>query len=83
LRRFFVSRYSPKGGHFAMSQPALHLRALPGDYAVCRLASAAELDWGGLVTFVGKTDGELSLVCESARVPASALLRAAGCKISA
>ena len=66
-----------------MSQPALHLRALPGDYAVCRLASAAEIDWGGLLTFVGKTDGELSLVCESARVPASALLRAAGCKISA
>ena len=74
----------------ASSPAALRLRLFPEAYSVCRLASASGVDESGRLTFLSRTDEELSLVCESDRVPADALARedgwraleAAGCEIA-
>ena len=74
----------------ASSPAALRLRLFPEAYSVCRLASASGVDESGRLTFLSRTDEELSLVCESDRAPADALARedgwraleAAGCEIA-
>ena len=56
------------------------MRLKPLDYqlTICKVATLEDLDlWGGLV-FVGKSEGELSLVCETARVPDVTLAREDG-----
>lgn len=50
----------------------LALRPLPGEYAVCRLDPAADVPaWalGGAFFSVSRSADELSVLCESARVP--------------
>lgn len=74
----------------ASSPAALRLRLFPEAYSVCRIASASGVDGSGRLTFLSRTDEELSLVCESAKAPADALARedgwraleAAGCEIA-
>lgn len=74
----------------ASSPAALRLRVFPEAYSVCRIASASGVDGSGRLTFLSRTDKELSLVCESDRAPADALARedgwraleAAGCEIA-
>jgi hypothetical protein len=50
----------------------LQLRALPGDYAVCKLDPAVAVpDWADGFGFVSvsRTPAELSIVCRAERVP--------------
>lgn len=56
----------------------MHLHLLNNHYSVCKLTDLAEIDWAGEITFVGKTDEELSLVCETRCVPPNALIREDG-----
>lgn len=56
----------------------MQLRLLSGAYSVCKITDAAEIDWSGEVTFVGKTPDELSLVCETALVPLNTCTREDG-----
>ena len=53
----------------------MQLKLLDGEYTVCQIADTAHIDRSGKLTFVGKTDDELSLVCETALVPRAALAR--------
>ena len=53
----------------ASSPAALRLRLFPEAYSVCRIASASGVDESGRLTFLSRTDEELSLVCESAKAP--------------
>lgn len=50
------------------------------DYAltVCKVASVDDVDLSGELVFVGKTDEEVSLVCETCNVPAGAVEREDG-----
>ena len=74
----------------ASSPAALRLRVFPEAYSACRIASASGVDESGRLTFLSRTDEELSLVCESDRAPVDALARedgwraleAAGCEIA-
>lgn len=74
----------------ASSPAVLRLRVFPEAYSVCRIASASGVDESGRLTFLSRTDEELSLACESDRAPADALARedgwraleAAGCEIA-
>lgn len=56
----------------------MQLAILKGAYSVCRVGSLDAIDWSGPLTFVGRTPEELSLVCETARIPASASARQDG-----
>lgn len=56
----------------------MKLRILSRKYSVCKIADAARIDWSGEVTFVDKTPDELSLVCETALVPAETHAREDG-----
>ena len=52
----------------------IQLRALPGDYAVCKLDQAAAIpDWadGNGFVSISRTPEVLSIVCRTERVPAS------------
>ena len=46
----------------ASSPAALRLRVFPEAYSVCRIASASGVDESGRLTFLSRTDEELSLV---------------------
>jgi len=48
------------------------LKQLNKDFSVCKLISPEHVDLTAPFTFVSKTDDELSLVCETARVPPNA-----------
>lgn len=54
------------------------LEVLPQALSVCKLSQASEIDLSRPFCFVGITDGELSLVCETDRVPPSPLAREDG-----
>ena len=56
----------------------MKLHLLDGGYSVCKLHSLSQIDWSGELTFVGKTDEELSLVCETARAPSAVLAQEDG-----
>lgn len=56
----------------------MRLSVLRGTYTVCKIRDARQVDWSGGLTFVGRTPEELSLVCETARVPSGALEREDG-----
>lgn len=50
----------------------MNLKRIPGDFSVCRLSGPADLrslDMNSGFWFLGKTDEELSLVCETPAVP--------------
>ena len=46
------------------------LEILPYDLTVCKISSTADIPLGTDFFFFGKTDEELSLVCETSAVPA-------------
>ena len=56
----------------------MQLVVLDGAYSVCRAKGLNEIDWSGPLTFVGRTPEELSLVCETSRVPPGASARQDG-----
>lgn len=56
----------------------MRLEILPGSYSVCKLADFSGVDMRGAYCFLGKTDDEISLVCESGAVPANPLAREDG-----
>lgn len=54
------------------------LEVLQAELSVCQVRELRAEDLSGSPVFVGKTDEELSLVCESSRVPENALAREDG-----
>lgn len=58
--------------------PALQLETLPQEFGVCKLAELPVELLEDEFCFVGKTDAELSVVCETAHVPHGALVREDG-----
>ncbi len=56
----------------------LKLKSLPLDLTVCKLATLDQLDLSAGFFFVGRTDEEISLVCETSRVPENTLAREDG-----
>ena len=56
----------------------LKLKSLPLDLTVCKLATLDQLDLSAGFFFVARTDEEISLVCETARVPENTLVREDG-----
>jgi hypothetical protein len=56
----------------------LKLKSLPLDLTVCKLATLDQLDLSAGFFFVARTDEEISLVCETARVPENTLAREDG-----
>ena len=51
------------------------LEFLPLNFSVCQIEDAAQADMTAPFTFLSRTDTEISLVCESARVPQNVLRR--------
>ncbi|MBQ3866026.1 MAG: ACT domain-containing protein [Clostridia bacterium] len=56
----------------------MKLEVLKERFTVCKTASFPEALFDGGFVFIGKTDRERSLVCETSRVPADALTREDG-----
>ncbi|MBQ8108732.1 MAG: ACT domain-containing protein [Clostridia bacterium] len=56
----------------------LTLQFLPQALTVCKLDSLDGFDTSGGLYFIGRTDEELSLVCETARAPRATLARRDG-----
>ena len=56
----------------------MRLEQLDVRLSVCKVASVDDIGFSGELVFVGKTDEELSLVCETAVVPAHTLAREDG-----
>lgn len=54
------------------------LEILPQMFSVCKVASLSDADCSQPFCFIGKTDQEISLVCESSRSPANALAKEDG-----
>ena len=53
----------------------MELEVLDAELSVCKLNTKTEPDLPGGLYFLARTDEELSLVCETERVPAAALAR--------
>lgn len=49
------------------------LETLAQHFTVCKLQHAAQADFTGAFVFLSKTDAEISLICETGRVPEGAL----------
>ena len=58
----------------------MELKRLPYELTVCKLESLADVELGGQLFFIGKTEDELSLVCETSAVPARTIAREDGWK---
>ena len=56
----------------------MKLCKLPYEFSVCKLSSMDDIDLGMDFFFIGKTDEEISLVCRTEDVPASATDREDG-----
>ena len=54
------------------------IRVLPQALTVCKVERISEIDLSRPLYFIGKTDEELSLVCETAHAPARTLEREDG-----
>ena len=50
------------------------------DFSVCRVADLTKVDFSQAFVFVGKTDHELSLVCQTEHVPENTVARVDGWK---
>ena len=53
----------------------MKLEVLPQTFSVCKVADYGGIDLGAPFVFTGATDGEKSLVCPTAIVPASTIAR--------
>ena len=56
----------------------MELKRLDSEFTVCKVASADDIDLSGEFVFAGKTDEEVSLVCETSSVPVGAIEREDG-----
>ena len=56
----------------------MRLKVLPQPLTVCKLPIDAAIDLSGDFYFIGRTDGELSLVCPTAQTPADTVAREDG-----
>ena len=56
----------------------MELKKLDRALTVCKVASVDDVDLSGELVFVGKTNEEISLVCETRNVPAGAIEREDG-----
>lgn len=56
----------------------MKLKKLPYELTVCKVESMADINLNGGFFFIGKTDEELSLVCETRDVPSRTLEREDG-----
>ena len=56
----------------------MNLQVLPQAFTVCQVSDVSTVDFTREFVFFSKTDEELSLVCETAFVPANAAARADG-----
>lgn len=56
----------------------MRLEILNGSFSVCRLCDLSAVDFDREFCFVGKTDAEISLVCETDEVPGNAIAREDG-----
>ena len=54
------------------------LKKLDNILTVCKVASLEDVDLSGELVFVGKTDEEISIVCETGNVPAQTIEREDG-----
>ena len=50
----------------------VRLQMMQGDYSVCRIADASQVDFAQELVFLCKTEEELSLVCKANMVPLNA-----------
>ena len=51
----------------------MELQIIDGDFSVCKVVSLEHIDFSKELLFVAKTSDEISMVCESAYVPAKAI----------
>lgn len=58
----------------------MQLKKIGGEFSVCRIETAADINFNAEFCFAGKTDEEFSLVCLTEDVPESAILRDDGWK---
>jgi hypothetical protein len=58
----------------------MKIKRIPNDFTVCKVASAENIDFSDDFCFVGKTDEELSLVCDTLKVPENVTERDDGWK---
>ena len=56
----------------------MKLKKLPHELTVCKVASMADINLDSGFFFIGKTDEEISLVCETRNTPAQTLAREDG-----
>ena len=56
----------------------MELKRLGNEMTVCKVASIEDIDLSGEFVFVGKTDEEISLVCETCDAPATTIEREDG-----
>ena len=56
----------------------MNLQVLPQAFTVCQVSDMSRIDFSNEFVFLSKTDEELSLVCETAFVPANAAAREDG-----
>ena len=56
----------------------MQLEQLPYQHTVCKVASLEGFDTNGGFYFIGRTDDEISLVCETSAVPAQTTAREDG-----
>ena len=59
---------------------SMTIQAIPADFSVCKLADYSLVNLRAAYCFLGKTDEENSLVCQTADVPANAVERDDGWK---
>lgn len=52
-----------------MKNTKLTIQKINGDFTVCKVSDYAQVDWNAEYFFIGKTDGENSLVCLTESVP--------------
>lgn len=63
-----------------VEQGEMELKRIPCELTVCKLESLADIDLSGQLFFIGKTEDELSLVCETSAAPACTVAREDGWK---
>ena len=56
----------------------MNLQILPQAFSVCQVSDVTTIDFTRAFVFLTKTDEELSLVCETASVPANTIAREDG-----
>ena len=47
----------------------MKLKVLPQEFSICRVEDIGDIDYNGRFIFINKTDKEISVVCESGKLP--------------